>query len=165
MFKVTWLRDSQLLRVFFFVYYPNPFGLFPLGGLSRWGVSDSTGRYSLLNYTVGVGDLAHAFTASPAQTNHFARCVVELINITKKKQNIQYLHKYFSFQGWGNKHLIGLLHIWLAKALILVVILSLEFEKFYIAMNKVQDTCALLLNSNCTGICNLLKIFRYIHRR
>ncbi|KAH9644394.1 hypothetical protein HF086_006422 [Spodoptera exigua] len=49
--------------------------------------------------------------------------------------------------------------MWAIKSLVLEVLLSLEFEKFYMALDNILDTCVLKRTSCCSGL-NPKKIYR-----
>lgn len=43
------------------------------------------------------------------------------------------------------------IYMWLAKGILLQVILTQECEKLYKAVENVQDTCAIVFKSGCSG--------------
>ena len=49
--------------------------------------------------------------------------------------------------------LLSVTQIWNMKSFVIVIYLTVQFEKFYAAMKDVQSTCTLLINSrHCSGM-------------
>ena len=45
-----------------------------------------------------------------------------------------------------------LISVWLLKNLFWQLLLGQQCEKFYIAVQRVKDSCAMILMSNCSGM-------------
>lgn len=71
--------------------------------------------------------------------------------MTKNKNRLYIMHHTFDLLQNTAFFASIYIYVWILKDLSWQAIMSHQCEKFYLAIQDAQDTCALILKSNCSG--------------